>query len=72
VLAKVESVAENEVTERAKLQAYISLLNFLNQVGEERELEPMTNALGVQQDRVVDVLQRGVVSLSSVHVTLHS
>lgn len=56
MLAKIESVSENEVTEGTKLQADVSLLNFLNQVGEESELESMTDTLGVQQNGVVDVL----------------
>jgi len=70
--AKVEGVTEDKVTERAYLDADVSLLALLDEVGEKGELEAVTDSLCVEQDGVMEVLLVGVVSFSSVHVGVHA
>jgi len=70
--AKVEGVTEDHVTERAYLDADVSLLALLDEVWEKGELEAVTDSLCVEQDGVMEVLLVGVVSFSCVHVGVHA
>jgi len=71
MVAHIKRVAKNHVGKWARFNTNIFLDELLEEVGEQAELEAVTDALRVEQIRVVKVCDVAVVSLTSMEVAGH-
>jgi len=72
MVSQIESVSEHHVTQRAHLNADVSLDALLHQVWEQKQLEAVTDPFTVKQDGIVQVFDLRIVRLTRMEEGVHA
>lgn len=69
--SEISGITQNHVAKGAYFDADVSLFHLVLKVGEQLQLESVSDSLGSEKDSVVEVLSISVVSLSTMEEAGH-